>query len=129
MFGEHFYEQIQMKRSYFLIVSIIAIVFITGITFTFVIPGLKGFGWTFFFIALVFYFVIANIFVGLYEDRLLFVFFVSLVFSVLGMGWRLWLEWGEYSLVEHMNPVVIIGYPCIIALIISLMYQFSAKFK
>jgi hypothetical protein len=44
------------------------------------------------------------------------------------MGWELWLEWGEVSLVEQMNPVVIIGYPCIVAFIISLMYQFSTKF-
>lgn len=75
------------------------------------------------------YFVVANIFVGLFKERLSLVFIVSLVFSALGMGWRLWLEWGEFSLVEHMNPVVLIGYPCIIAFIISLMYHFSAKFK
>ena len=45
------------------------------------------------------------------------------------MGWRLWLEWGEFSLVEHMNPLVIISYPNFIAFIISLMYQLSAKFR
>lgn len=68
-------------------------------------------------------------FVGLFKGRLYFVFITSLVLSSLGMGWRLWLEWGEFSLVEHMNPVVIIGYPCIVAFIISLMYHFSAKFN
>ncbi|KGR79034.1 hypothetical protein [Ureibacillus manganicus] len=129
MLGGNFYEQVQMKRLFSLIISIIAIVFITGITFTFVIPGLKGFGWFFLFIALIFYFVIANIFVGLFKDRLLLVFIVSLVFSTLGMEWRLWLEWGEFSLVEHMNPVVLVGYPCIIAFVISLMYQFSSKLR
>lgn len=129
MLGENFYEQVQKKPLFFLIYSIIAIVFFTGITFTFVIPGLKGFEWYFLFIALLIYFVVANIFVGLFKERLSLVFIVSLVFSALGMGWRLWLEWGEFSLVEHMNPVVLIGYPCIIAFIISLMYHFSAKFK
>ena len=129
MLGENFYEQVQKKRLYFLIISLIAIFFITGITFTFVIPSLKGFEWSFLFIALLLYFVVANIFVGLFKERLSLVFIVSLVFSALGMGWRLWLEWGEFSLVEHMNPVVLIGYPCIIAFIILLMYHFSAKFK
>jgi len=112
-----------------LLISILAIVFITGITFTFVIPGLKGFKWSFLFIALLFYFVVANIFVGLFKKQLTLVTIVSLVFSALGMGWRLWLEWGEFSLVEYMNPFVLIGYPCVIAFIISIMYLFSAKFK
>jgi len=72
-----------------LIKSITAIVIITGITLTFVIPALKGFEWSFIFIALLFYFVVANIFVGLFKERLSLVFIVSLVFSALGMGWRL----------------------------------------
>jgi hypothetical protein len=127
MLGENFYEQVQKKRLNFLIISIIAIVFNTGITFTFVIPTLKGFEWSFLFIALLIYFVVANIFVGLFKDRLLLIFIVSLILSALGMGWRLWLEWGEFSLAEHMNPVVLIGYPCIIAIIISFMYYFSTK--
>ena len=127
MLGENFYEQVQKKRLNFLIISIIAIVFNAGITFTFVIPALKGFEWSFLFIALLIYFVVANIFVGLFKDRLLLIFIVSLILSALGMGWRLWLEWGEFSLAEHMNPVVLIGYPCIIAIIISFMYYFSTK--
>jgi len=129
MLGENFYEQVQKKPLFFLIYSIVAIVFFTGITFTFVIPGLKGFTWFFFFIALLSYFVVANIFVGLFKERLSLVFILCLIFSALGMGWRLWLEWGEFSLVEHMNPVVLIGYPCIIAFIILLMFHFSSKFK
>ncbi|MEI4770102.1 ABC transporter permease [Psychrobacillus sp. FJAT-51614] len=129
MFGEDFYEQVQKKQLSFLMISIIGIVFITGITFTFVIPGLKGFKMFFLFIALLFYFVVANIFVGLFKEKQSLVFIVSLIFSALGMGWRLWLEWGEFSLVEHMNPVVQIGYPCIVAFIILLIFLFSAKFK
>ncbi|NEU32092.1 ABC transporter permease [bacterium LRH843] len=129
MLGENFNEQVQKQPLFFLVFSIIAIVFFTGITFTFVIPSLKGFDWSFLFIALLLYFVVANILVGVFKERPSLVFIVSLVFSALGMGWRLWLEWGEFSLVEHMNPVVLIGYPCIIAIIILLMYHFSAKFK
>ena len=124
---ENFYEQIQEKWLKFLILNLIGIVFTTGITFTVVIPGLKGFNLYLSIIILVFYFLIANIFVGLFKERLYFVFTISLILSSLGMGWGLWLEWGEVSLVEHMNPVVIIGYPCIVAFIISLMYQFSTK--
>lgn len=129
MLGENFYEQVQKKPLFFLIYNILVILFFTGITFTFVIPGLKGFTWYFFFIALIIYFVVANIFVGLFKERLSLVFLLSLLCSALGMGWRLWLEWGEFSLVEHMNPVVLFGYPCMIALIIFLMFYFSSKFK
>lgn len=126
MLGEKFYEEIQKKPIFFLIYSILAIVFFTGITFTFVIPGLQGFKWYFFLSALLIYFGVANIFVGLFKQRRPLVFILSLIFSALGMGWGLWLEWGEFSLVEHMNPVVLIGYPCTIAFIILLMFHFSS---
>ncbi|MCM3711136.1 ABC transporter permease [Sporosarcina luteola] len=129
MLGEDFYEQVQKKRTNFLIISIIAIVFNAGITFTFVIPALKGFKLFSLLIALFLYFIVANIFVGLFSDRLLLIFVSSLLLSALGMGWRLLLEWGEFSLVEHTNPIVLIGYPCIVAVIISFMYYFSTKFK
>ncbi|WP_232828045.1 hypothetical protein [Paraliobacillus sp. X-1268] len=39
------------------------------------------------------------------------------------MGWRLWLEWGEFSLVEHMNPTVYVGYPIVGSLIITGFYS------
>ena len=129
MLGENFYEQVQKKPLFFLIYNIIAIVFCTGITFTFVIPGLKDFKWYFLIVALLIYFVVANIFIGLLKERFSLVFILSLIFSSLGMGWRLWLEWGEFSLVEHMNPVVLIGYPFIIALIILLIFHFSSTLK
>lgn len=129
MLGENFYEQVQKKPLFFLIFSIIATVFFTGITFTHVIPGLNGFKWYTLCIALLIYFVVANIFVGLFKERLSLVFILCLIFSALGMGWSLWLEWGEFSLVEHMNPVVLIGYPFIIAFILLLMFHFSSKFK
>ncbi|EDL66596.1 hypothetical protein [Bacillus sp. SG-1] len=129
MLGENFYNQVEKKRFNFLIISVIAIVFNAGITFTFVITTLKGFEWFFLFIALLFYFVVANIFVGLFKDRLSLIFIVSLILSALGMGWRLLLEWGEFSLVEHTNPFVLIGYPFIIAIIISFIYYFSSKFN
>lgn len=95
MSGENFYEQVQKKPLFFMIYSIIAILFFTGITFTFVIPGLQGFKWYFLFVALLIYFLVANIFVGLFKERLSLVFIISLIFSALGMGWRLWLEWGS----------------------------------
>lgn len=125
---ENFYEQVRNKPIEFLVLAILSIVFITGSTFTFVIPSLKGFSLYFLILSLAFYFLIANIFVGLYKEQLYFVFFISLLLSSLGMGWRLWLEWGEFSFLEHMNPLVIVGYPIIVAFIISLLYQFSTKF-
>lgn len=38
------------------------------------------------------------------------------------MGWLLWLEWGEYSLVEHTNLAVYVFYPTSIAIIITGFY-------
>jgi predicted neutral ceramidase superfamily lipid hydrolase len=129
MLGENFLKQVQEKRMSFFIISIIAIIFATGITFSFVIPGLKGFDWSFLFIALLLYFIIAIIFVGLFKEQFILIFIASLLLSTLGMGWRLWLEWDEFSLVEHTNPFVLIGYPFIIAIIISFLYYLSTKFN
>jgi len=129
MSNENFYEQVQKKPLFFLIYNIIVIVFFTGITFTFVIPGLYGFNWFFFILSWVIYFGVANIFVALLKKRFFLVFILSLIFSALGMGWRLWLEWGEFSLMEHMNSVVLIGYPLTISLIILFIFYLSSKFK
>ncbi|GAA0371504.1 hypothetical protein GCM10008932_23530 [Alkalibacterium iburiense] len=81
----------------------------------------------FLFASLCLYFFVATIFVELLRDHLLFVFFHSLILSSVGMGWRLWLEWGEYSLSEHMQASVLIAYPIIIALIITLTYVVFPK--
>ena len=117
---ENIYEKIKNKPLFFMIYSILSIVFMSGITFTFVIPGLYGFDWSFFFMALAVYFLVANVFVVLFKEQLILVFIFSLLFSALGMGWRFWLEWGEFTLVEYTNMVVAIGYPCVLALIITL---------
>ena len=90
------------------------------------IPGLKGFSLFFMIYTLLMYFLVANIFVVLFKEKTWFVFICSLLFSSLGMGWRLWLEWGEYSLVEHMNPAVYFGYPSIITLIITAFYGITS---
>ena len=128
MLDEDFYEKVQKKPLFFMIYNIISIVFISGITFTFVIPGFSSFNWFSFFMALFVYFLVANVFVGLFKERLVFVFILSFILSALGMGWRFWLEWGEVSLLEHTNVMVAIGYPCSLALIITLFYLVAGKF-
>lgn len=129
MFSKNDFEKIEKNKMHFLLFNIVAILFITGITFTSVIPNLKGFNMGSLFIAFVLYILIGNIFVGIFVNKIELVFIISLVLCSLGMGWRLWLEWGEFSLVEHTNVVVIIGYPCILAFIITLIYTVSEKFK
>lgn len=129
MFGADDYKKIEKNRKHFLIFNLITILFFTGMSFTFVIPNLKGFDLSFSFLVFLIYIVVANVFAGIFVHKMKLVFFISLLFSTLGMGWRLWLEWGEFSLVEHTNVVVMIGYPCITALIITLIYAVSEKFK
>lgn len=129
MFGTDDYKKIEKNRKHFIIFNLITILFFTGISFTYVIPNLKGFDLGSSFIVFLIYIVIANVFVGIFVHKTVLVFFISLIFSALGMGWRLWLERGEFSLVEHTNIVVMIGYPCITALIITLLYAVSEKFK
>ena len=129
MLGENFYEQIQKKSSFFMVYIILTVIFFSCFTFTFVIPGLYGFNWFFLFLAIVVYFFVANIFVALIKERIALVFIISLISSALGMGCRFWLEWGEFTLVEYTNMVVVIGYPCILALIITLIYTVTEKFK
>ncbi|MCR2820758.1 ABC transporter permease [Lederbergia panacisoli] len=125
MSGEQFYNQIGKSRNTFLIFATINILFFSGISFTFVIPGLKGFSLIFMVLTLLMYFIAANIFVGLFKDRIWFVFMICIFLNSLGMGWRLWLEWGEFSLVEHTGLVVNIGYPIVSAIIITLFYILS----
>lgn len=122
MFNQQSYNRIGNSPTKFLLFAAVIILFTTGITFTFVIPGFKGFSLYQLLVALWMYYLVANIFVGLFKGKVWFVFFSTLVLSSLGMGWRIWLEWGEYSLVEHMHPLVLVGYPGSIAVIITLMY-------
>lgn len=129
MFSTEDYKKIEKNRKHFLIFNLITILFFTGISFTMVIPNLKGFDLVSTLIVFLIYIVVANVFVGIFVHKSELVFFISLLFSALGMGWRLWLEWGDFSLVEHKNIVVMIGYPCITALIITLIYAVSEKFK
>ncbi|MFS0877664.1 ABC transporter permease [Solibacillus isronensis] len=129
MFGTEDYKKIKKYRKHFLIFNLMTILFFTGISFTMVIPNLKGFDLVSTFIVFLIYIVVANVFVGIFVRKTEMVFFISLLFSALGMGWRLWLEWGDFSLVEHKNIVVMIGYPSITALIITLLYAVSEKFK
>ncbi|WP_339196471.1 ABC transporter permease [Solibacillus sp. FSL R5-0449] len=129
MFDTDAYKKLEKNRKHFLIFNLITILFFTGISFTFVIPSLKGFDLGSTLIVFLIYIVVANVFVGIFVHKIELVFLISLLFSALGMGWRLWLEWGEFSLVEHTNIVVMIGYPCITALVITLIYAVSEKFK
>ncbi|WP_223701772.1 ABC transporter permease [Sutcliffiella deserti] len=123
MFEKQFYSHVEKSTKVFLSISIIIILLFSGISFTFVIPGLKGFDLFFTFITLLMYFMAANIFVGLFKDSVGLVFVICLCLSSLGMGWRLWLEWGEFSLIEHANLIVYVGYPIVKALMITGLYR------
>lgn len=129
MFTTDDFRKIEKNKNHFLLFNILVILFASGITFTAVIPSLKGFDLSTLFIALVFYLLVGNIFAGIFINKIGVVFTISFVLCSLGMGWRLWLEWGEFSLVEHTNIIVILGYPCILASIITLIYFGSEKLK
>lgn len=95
MFSTDGYKKIEKNRKHFLIFNLITILFFTGISFTLVIPNLKGFDLGFSLLVFLIYIVVANVFVGIFVHKTEMVFFISLLFSALGMGWRLWLEWGS----------------------------------
>ena len=122
MLGEQLYNRVGKSRNTFLLFGILNILFFSGISFTFVIPGLKGFSLFFVVLTLLMYFIVANIFVGVFKGRIGVVFLICIISSCAGMGWRLWLEWGEFSLVEHTNLAVYIGYPIVSAIIITTLY-------
>ncbi|WP_332650290.1 ABC transporter permease [Lysinibacillus sp. 54212] len=123
VFNELFYQKVQRSRMGFFIFILVILLFHTGITFTFVIPGLKGFTWSQLLLALLMYFICANIFVGLYTKRAWLVFIITLLLGYLGMGWRIWLEWGEYTLAEYLHQAILIFYPMVIALLITGTYS------
>ncbi|MEZ7170422.1 ABC transporter permease [Sporosarcina sp. OR05] len=125
MLSEQFYERVGDSRTAFLLLAVCIILFYSGITFTFVIPGLKGFNLFSLSLTLFLYFLAANIFAGLFLDKVWVVFMLALILSSIGMGWRLWLEWGEFSLVDHMRFSVYFGYPFVCAVVITIFYFLS----
>ncbi|PID16714.1 ABC transporter permease [Sporosarcina sp. P34] len=122
MLAEQFYNQVGKSRNTFLLFAALNLLILSGISFTFVIPGLRGFNLFFVVLTLLMYFIVANIFVDLFKDRVWFVFTICIILISLGMGWRLWLESGEVTLVEHMSLAVYIGYPSISAIILTIFY-------
>lgn len=127
MLGEQFNKIVQENRRSSLIISGLTIILTAGLTFTFVVPGLKGFERLSLIAALGIYLLVATVFAELFKEKFILALSSSLILSTAGMGWRLWLEWGEFSLVEHIHPAVLIGYPIVIALVISFSYSIFSK--
>ena len=121
MFRAPIYKRIQKEELHYKVSGFLAILFTSGMTFTFVIPGLKDFDLIFFVGSIFVYYVIVNIFEKNFIDQLFWMFLLTCLSSSLGMVGRILLEWGEYSLIEHMNIFVIIGYPITVALLLLLM--------
>ena len=119
MFEQAFYDRIKREHKNFSAFVMLSMLFLTGISFSFVIPTLSGFNYILFCIVILFYIFIANIYVGLYEKAYWKTFIFSLLLSIVGMGWRLALEWGEATIAEHQTWLVIVLYPIINALIIT----------
>lgn len=117
-------EQNKSKLFWFVILTL---VFFSGASFTYVIPFLKGFNLFLFVLGLGIYVFIGDLLVKLIANKTSLIFLSALILSTLGMGWRVWLEWGEYSLIEHTKGLLLIGYPFIISLIITLTYIISKK--
>lgn len=121
MFRAPMFRHIKGEKLPLMLVSFLVILLTSGITFTFVIPGLKGFDGVFLAGAIMVYYVIANIFEEIFNDQRRMMFLLTFIFSSLGMAGRIWIEWGEFSLVEHMNILVMIGYPVGVSLILFFM--------
>lgn len=104
------------------------LVVISGIHFTFVFPYLSGFTWSYFlFVVVPSYFSIAAILSVSYPQSSVFVGTSSFICSALGMGWRLFIEWGENSLLDYMNPITCVSYPFIITFIMIVSYLIIEK--
>ncbi|MER2127741.1 ABC transporter permease [Solibacillus sp.] len=129
MFKQQEIENIQRHKKKVLLLYTLGMLFFSGIHFTFVIPGLKGFDFLSLVMTCVVYFTMGGFLSALYTNKARLVFFATLVLSTAGMGWRIWLEWGEFSLVEHMQVAVFIGYPIVTTLFIVLSYWCCEKMK
>lgn len=123
------FEKIERNKIWFYLFIILTVIFISGSTFTSVIPYLKDFSLFLFIFGIGIYFLMGNLLVGLITNKPSIILILSLALSSLGMGWRLWLEWGEFSLIEHTRTIVLIGYPCIISFIITTAYIICSKSK
>lgn len=116
-------EYMQMRQKQIFLLCTVSLLFFSGISFTFVIPGLKGFEFIAFIIILTIYIMITGLVSAVLSNKVWLIFWMALLLSTAGMGWRVWLEWGEFSLVEHMQAWVLIGYPIGTTLFIVLSYR------
>lgn len=93
------FEEITRKRKRFIIWNFLFILIIGGLMFP--LSFTKDF--SLLIITLVGYFFVGFIFVGLYEKRPFVVFSFTFLLNVIALSWRVFLEWGEVSMVKHLT--------------------------
>ncbi|MGP4071071.1 hypothetical protein ACTWQB_00780 [Piscibacillus sp. B03] len=110
-------DQIADKRNMFLVINYALLILYGGLTFP--VTSLNDF----LYIALIiFIYVLSSvIFYGLYsETSLVTIFFTIFLLNVLGLSWRVLLEWGEHSLMANLTilniSIHLISIPLFVAL-------------
>ena len=71
---------------------------------------------------LVVYFYIGLILFGLYEKRPLVMILCTFIFNSIGLLWRIFLEWGEYSMIRDLTILNVTIYLISIPLYIMVVY-------
>ena len=77
------------------------------------------------------YFFIGFIFLGLYEKRTFVVFLSAFVLNGIGLSWRVFLEWGEFSMTRDLTVtnvgVHLTAIPIYILLVYLVLQKLSSK--
>lgn len=124
------YEQIAKNKKQFIIWNSIALLFLGGIFFTFVIPMTKDFSLYIFMLYAIMCFFISNIYAGIYRKSNWFKVFIStLVLHSLGLLWRVVLEWGEFIISKYLTPTIVIGYIFSVPVFITILYLIIGKMQ
>lgn len=119
------FKVIANKRKLFFIINFFSVVLFGGLTFP--INSLNDF--MFSVSMLIVYFYLGFIFCGLYDKKPLVVFFSTFILNLLGLTWRVLLEWGEHALTRDLTVLNVGIHLIFIPLYITLIYLTVQQLK
>jgi len=74
------------------------------------------------------YFFVSYMFVALYKNRPFFVLGLTFIFNLIGLLFRVILEWGEFSLMQELNAINVVTFLIFAPLVVLLFYTLIQHF-
>ena len=74
------------------------------------------------------YFFVSYMFIALYKHRPLLVLGLTFIFNLIGLLFRIILEWGEFSLMQELNAINVVTFLIFCPLVVLLFYTLIQHF-